>query len=159
MIYDYKKFRGIQHGYRSGLEDKIAQQLKKANISVEYETLSIKYTVPAVIRTYTPDFFLPNGIVIESKGRFTAEDRKKHLLIKKLFPELDLRFVFYNSKSTLRKGSRTTYADWCDKNNFLYCDKYIDENWLSEKINLNSFNLAMNFLKTKKPKPMRVKKK
>ena len=80
MIYDYKKFRGIQHGYRSGLEDKIAQQLKKANISVEYETLSIKYTVPAVLRTYTPDFFLPNGIVIESKGRFTAEDRKKHLL-------------------------------------------------------------------------------
>jgi len=151
MIYDYKKFRGIQHGYRSGLEDKIAQQLKKANISVEYETLSIKYTVPAVLRTYTPDFFLPNGIVIESKGRFTAEDRKKHLLIKKLFPELDLRFVFYNSRSTLRKGSSTTYADWCEKNSFLYCDKYINENWLSEKINLNSFNLAMNFLKTKKP--------
>ena len=60
------------------------------------------------IRTYTPDFELPNGIIIESKGRFVAADRKKHLLVQKQHPELDIRFVFSNSKAKISKGSKTT---------------------------------------------------
>ena len=34
--------------------------------------------------TYTPDFVLPNGVIIETKGRFVAADRRKHLEIKKI---------------------------------------------------------------------------
>ena len=42
---------------------------------------------------------LYNGIIIETKGRFTAADRRKHLLVRKQHPHLDIRFVFENSNA------------------------------------------------------------
>lgn len=117
-------------GYRSGLEDKIAKQLEEAGIKVEYETTKIKYVKPSTNHTYTPDFVLPNGIIVETKGRFVAADMKKHLLIKQQHPDLDIRFVFQRSQNTIRKGSKTTYADWADKNGFKYADKEIPDKWL-----------------------------
>lgn len=123
--------RAIKHGYRSGLEDRISEQLKSLSVPFEYEKLKIKYEVNEV-RTYTPDFKLPNGIIVESKGRFVAADRKKHLLVRVQNPFLDIRFVFSNSKAKISKGSKTTYADWCDKHGFLYADKLIPEEWISE---------------------------
>ena len=119
----------IKHGYRSGLEDRISDDLKDRKVKFEYEKLKIQYEVHED-RTYTPDFTLPNGVIIESKGRFTPEDRKKHLLIKKQHPDLDIRFVFSNSKGKIRKGSKTTYADWCEKHGFLYADKRIPDEWV-----------------------------
>jgi hypothetical protein len=123
--------RGRKHGYRSGLEDRISEQLKSLSVPFKYEEFKIKYEVHEN-RTYTPDFELPNGIIVESKGRFVAADRKKHLLVKKQHPELDIRFVFSNSKAKINKGSKTTYGDWCDKNGYLYADKLIPEGWIKE---------------------------
>lgn len=123
--------RGRKYGYRSGLEDRISEQLKAKSVLFKYEEFKIKYEVNEV-RTYTPDFELPNGIIIESKGRFVAADRKKHLLVKKQHPELDIRFVFSNSKNKINKGSKTTYAKWCEKNGFLYADKLIPEEWIKD---------------------------
>ena len=123
--------RGRKYGYRSGLEDRISEQLKSKSVLFKYEEFKIKYEVNEV-RTYTPDFELPNGIIIESKGRFVAADRKKHLLVKKQHPELDIRFVFSNSKNKINKGSKTTYAMWCEKNGFLYADKLIPEEWIKD---------------------------
>ena len=123
--------RGIKHGYRSGLEDRISEQLKSLKVPFKYEEFKIKYEVNEV-RTYTPDFELPNGIIIESKGRFVAADRKKHLLVKEQFPRLDIRFVFSNSKGKISKGSKTSYADWCDKHGYSYADKLIPEEWIKE---------------------------
>ncbi len=123
--------RGIKHGYRSGLEDRISEQLKSLKVSFKYEEFKIKYEVNEV-RTYTPDFELPNGIIIESKGRFVAADRKKHLLVKKQHPKLDIRFVFSNSKAKISKGSKTTLGMWCDKHGYLYADKLIPEEWIKE---------------------------
>ena len=71
--------------------------------------------------------------MIETKGRWTTEDRKKHLLIKDQHPELDIRFVFQNPKGKIRKGSKTTYADYCDKHGILWADKEIPNEWLLEK--------------------------
>ena len=122
---------GIKHGYRSGLEDRISDQLKSLGVPFEYEKLKLKYAVNET-RTYTPDFKLSNGIIIESKGRFVAADRKKHLLVKQQHPHLDIRFVFSNSKAKISKGSKTNYGDWCDKNGFLYDDKLIPEGWINE---------------------------
>jgi hypothetical protein len=118
-------------GYRSGLEVKVAKQLEEAGVKAEYETTKIKYRVEED-RTYTPDFVLPNGIVVETKGRFVLEDRKKHLLVKSQHPHLDIRFVFTNSKTKIRKGSPTSYADWCNKNGFTFSDKLIPKEWLNE---------------------------
>lgn len=120
----------VKNGYRSGLEEVISNKLAENNIDGEYEKHKIKYIKPATEHTYTPDFKLPNGIFVETKGRFVTEDRKKHVLIKKQHPELDIRFVFQNSKNKIRKGSPTTYADWCNKHGFKYADKVIPQEWL-----------------------------
>lgn len=123
--------RAMINGYRSGLEEKVAAQLDELSVSYKYEDFKISYQVNEV-RTYTPDFELPNGIIVETKGRFVAADRKKHLLIQKQHPFLDIRFVFSNSRAKISKNSKTSYADWCHKNGFLYADKLIPKEWLEE---------------------------
>jgi hypothetical protein len=115
---------------RSGLEDKIQAQLDEAGVDYEYEKLKVPYSIP---HTYNPDFILANGIIVEGKGLFTSEDRTKHLAVKKQHPELDIRFVFTRSASTLYKGSKSTYATWCEKHGFKYADKLIPEDWLAER--------------------------
>lgn len=121
-----------QNGYKSGFEFKTAIHLQERKISFKYEIRKISYTVPKLHKYYTPDFFLPNGIIVETKGRFTLEDRKKHLLIKNQHPELDIRLVFQNANGKIRKGSPTTYAMWCEKNNFKWAHGTIPETWLKE---------------------------
>ncbi len=83
-------------------------------------------------RHYTPDFPLRNGIIVETKGRFVTEDRVKHKLIKEQHPDLDIRFLFSNSRTKLSKGSPTTYGMWCTKHGFDYADKTIPQAWLDE---------------------------
>jgi len=68
-----KKSSAIIGGYRSGLEEEVAFQLSQAGVKAKYEPIKIKYTIPASEHTYTPDYILPNGIVIETKGRFLLE--------------------------------------------------------------------------------------
>lgn len=114
--------------YRSGFEAKLAHQLQRGGVAFEYETLKLEYRKVA---TYTPDFILPNGIIIEAKGVWTVDDRKKHLLVREQHPHLDIRLVFMNASNKIRKGSDTTYARWCEKKNIIYADKTIPKSWLS----------------------------
>jgi len=93
----------------------------------------LTYRVPESIHRYTPDFVLPNGIIIETKGVWDATDRQKHLLIREQYPKLDIRFVFTRSKSRLYKGSKTTYGTFCEKYDIKYADKQIPLEWLKEK--------------------------
>jgi hypothetical protein len=126
--------RHVEAAYRSGLEEAVAEQLRQAGVTAEYEQEKIPYVTPATPHKYTPDFRLPNGIYIETKGRFETADRKKHLLIKDQHPGLDIRFVFTRSKTTISKASKTTYAMWCEKYGFQYADKWIPDAWLKEKL-------------------------
>ena len=123
------KWVAKKYGFKSGLEENISNQISARGIEVQYESEKVSYTIPASEHTYNPDFKLPNGIIIETKGRFVIADRKKHLLVKQQHPELDIRFVFTNSKNKINKKSKTTYADWCEKNGFKYADKEIPEEW------------------------------
>lgn len=118
--------------FRSGLEKRTAAWLKLRKIKFEYEKLRLPYLVSET-RTYTPDFQLANGIIVETKGRFLPSDRKKHLLIKEQHPHLDIRFVFSNPNAKIRKGSKTSYADWCDKHGFLYAQEVIPIEWTREE--------------------------
>ena len=113
--------------YRSGFEQTLANQLQRSGVAFEYETLKLEYRKVA---TYTPDFILPNGIIIEAKGVWTVEDRTKHLLVREQHPHLDIRLVFMNAFNKIRKGSNTTYARWCEKKNILYANKQIPKQWL-----------------------------
>lgn len=124
--------RHLKSKYRSGLEKVIAEYLKDNQKKVRYEELKIEWE-DLRYRTYTPDFVLDNGIIIETKGIFDSEDRRKHLEIQKQHPELDIRFVFSNSSAKLYKGSKTKYCDWCDSKSFKWAHRVIPEDWLKEK--------------------------
>ena len=123
------KWVAKKYGFKSGLEENISKQIEGKGIEVQYESEKVAYVIPASEHTYNPDFKLPNGIRVETKGRFVLADRKKHLLVKEQNPNLDIRFVFSNSKNKINKKSKTTYADWCEKNGFKYADKEIPEEW------------------------------
>ena len=60
--------------FRSKLEERIADLLKELGVSYEYETHKISYEI---LHIYTPDFILPNGIILEAKGYWDAADRRK----------------------------------------------------------------------------------
>ena len=140
-----------KHGYRSGLEDKVATYLVQNNVNFLYEKVKIEWEDLAY-RTYTPDFILYNGIIIETKGRFIASDRRKHLAIKKQHPNLDIRFIFTNSKNKLSKGAKSSYGEWCIKHGFRYYDRVIPEDWTKEK----GVNKHPKFIKYKNKKIRRA---
>ncbi len=115
--------------YRSGLEESVCSDLQKRDVNFSYESRVISFLKPSKVQKYTPDVILDNEIIIEIKGHFKREDRQKHLFIKQQYPNLDIRFLFGNARNKIYKGSKTTYADWCIKNNFKYCEKRIPESW------------------------------
>lgn len=123
----------LANGFRSGLEKRIADDLSQRGVPFDYEKLKIKYSIPEREATYTPDFvILSNGIIIEGKGIFDAEDRKKHLLIKEQHPELDIRLVFSRANAPIYKGSPTTHAGWAEHHGFKFAEKLIPVEWLKE---------------------------
>jgi hypothetical protein len=117
--------------YRSKFEHGIGDQL---GANADYEPIAIKYTQPAKKRTYTPDFVLRNGIIIEAKGRLTATDRAKMLLVRADNPELDIRFVFQRASNRISKASKTTYAQWAEANGFQWAEREVPAEWLAETI-------------------------
>lgn len=126
----------IKHGFRSGLEDTVNDMLKENNKSFSYESEKISYIQPETKHNYTPDFVL-NKIVggkmyVETKGRWVKTDRLKFDLIFEQYPGIDIRFVFQNPNAKLYKGSKTTYAQYCDKKGWRWAKKEIPEEWLKE---------------------------
>lgn len=125
---------GIKHGYRSGLENDIMQDLEDNNIEPNYEMTKLEYIQPETKHVYTPDFHVSPHIVIETKGRWVVEDRMKMLLVIKQHPEIDFRMVFYNANQKIKKGSKTTYGMWCDKHGIKWANRFIPDEWYVEII-------------------------
>ena len=124
---------GLKHGFRSGLEEDNARLLQTLGVPVSFETTKVSYLIPETKHTYTPDFTLPNGVLIETKGKLEPRDRAKHLFVKHQNPHLDIRFVFQRPNDPINKGSRTTYAMWCNKNGFKWATRRIPEEWVREE--------------------------
>ena len=109
---------------RNKFETRLQKQLKRAKVSFKYESEKLEYVL---IRKYIPDFILEgNGkkIYIEAKGYLRPEHKPKMVAVKKAFPEIDLRIVFYSSKP---KDIR-----WAVKNKFPYAIGTIPKEWLDE---------------------------
>lgn len=100
--------------YRSRFEERLSERLLK--LGFKYEPFKIDYSIPITQHKYTPDFVLGN-LIYELKGRFTASDRKKMKLLVEQHPEFNFVMVFQNPEVKINKGSKTTYANWCEKNN------------------------------------------
>jgi hypothetical protein len=106
--------------FRSNSEYNAYCFLKENKVSFKYEKLIINYEW-LESKKYIPDFVLSNGVILEVKGRFVLEDRKKHLFVRKQCPQYDIRFVFDNPNRKLYKNGKMTYATWCEKHGFKYC--------------------------------------
>lgn len=126
------KRKHLKRTYRSGLEEEAAAFLKSRQKKVEYEKLKIEWE-DLKYRTYTPDFELDNGIIIETKGIFSPADRRKHVEIQRQHPTLDIRFVFSNANAKLYKGAKSRYCDWCEQKGFKWAHRVIPEEWLLEE--------------------------
>ena len=112
--------------YRSKFEERLSARLLK--LGFKYEPYKIDYKVPETKHKYTPDF-VQGKLIYELKGRFTAQDRKKMKLLVEQHPEFDFVMVFQNPNKKINKNSKTTYADWCNKNNIEWISyKEIDDN-------------------------------
>ena len=98
--------------FKSGLEEQVAKLLEGLGVTYEYESCKVPYTIQ---HHYHPDFILPNHVHLEAKGYWSAPDRRKIAAVKRDNPELDLRMVFQSPYNKISKGSKTTYAKWCEK--------------------------------------------
>ncbi len=119
---------------RSKFEQKIAEYLDNEGVEYEYEQYKFEYDEPLrrnrascancgstdLLRTgwYTPDFFVPTTqIHIETKGRFTAADRRKMLAVRDAHPDETFVMLFMRDNK-IHKRSTTYYSDWCMEHDY-----------------------------------------
>jgi len=105
--------------YKSNFEAEVAAYYKNQLV---YETKKIKFQQPAVDRTYNPDFTSPKieNLYIETKGKLSIDDRKKHLLLKEQHPDKEIVLLFQNANNKITRRSNTSYGDWCDTNGIIW---------------------------------------
>ena len=125
-------FETLKRKTRSKFEARVGKDLLDKGIPIDYENVKIKYEQPAKQRTYTPDFILPNGIIVEAKGRLTVETRKKHKWLAAQYPELDIRLLFQRASNKIYKGSKTSYGEWCDRYDIPWAEGRVPQEWLDE---------------------------
>ena len=115
--------------FKSGLEEKVSDLLCELGVDYEYESVSFAYTIQHL---YTPDFVLPNGVVLETKGYWRPEDRRKVRQVIEENPDIDLRMVFQDPYKKISKKSKTTYAKWCSRYGIKWCAFHaIPIDWLT----------------------------
>jgi hypothetical protein len=100
-------------GYRNPFEARCGRDL---GASYQYEALKLSYVLEC---SYLPDFIdVDAKRIVEVKGRFTAEDRRKMLAVKKAHPDYTISIWFSNPDQPINKGSKTTNRSWCEKHGF-----------------------------------------
>lgn len=106
--------------YRSGFEEKVADRLREKGIEFEYEQHKLAWIKPETKHTYTPDIYC-GGVFYELKGYMDIDTRKLMLNVIQQHPDKKFCMVFQQPNKPIRKGSKTTYAMWCDKNKIDHC--------------------------------------
>lgn len=106
----------------------MAIQLETSGVQFEYEKLKLPYTIS---HNYVPDFVLASGVIIEAKGYFrTAAEPLKMRAVKAAYPDLDIRFIFWDAnKKVLR--TKTTHGEWATKFGFPWSNERFPEDWLT----------------------------
>lgn len=112
--------------FKSNLERNFAAQF-----ALPYEDTKLLYIVTHM---YNPDFTLAPNVFVECKGRFLGADRNKHLYVRAQNPHIRVLFVFQDPAQTLTKKSKTTYGQWCDKNNFPHMSAADAQNYTAESL-------------------------
>lgn len=115
-----KRFKRTK-GHRSGLETAFDKITKLKGFNLTYEDTVLAYHTLPQKKRYTPDWTVRPGWYIESKGRLSSADRKKHLYIKEQHPTVRILIVFQRPQNKLYKGSPTSYGQWATKVGIEWC--------------------------------------
>jgi hypothetical protein len=116
--------------YKSGLEQRFQSACEDKGWNLPYEQDKIKYVIPASNHTYTPDFTVTNNVYIETKGLWTAADRKKAVLVSQQHPEVTILYVLQRNQK-ISKKSKVTYLDWAAKHGIEACTFLDTEHWIN----------------------------
>lgn len=119
MVRVRKKYLG---GTKNLFEEEVYKDLKKRKVKFKYEARKLPYVIAS---HYKPDWDIdtPTGtMIVETKGYFRPEDKRKFLAVRKQHPELDLRILFYRIN---KKDTR-----WAEKNGIRYAIRIIPQEWL-----------------------------
>ena len=100
--------------FRSGLEEKVADLLGELEYLTNMNQLKYLMLFSILTRLIC---ILPSGVMLECKGYWDTDDRRKIKAVKTLNPDLDLRMVFQAPYNTISKKSKTTYAQYCERLN------------------------------------------
>ena len=112
--------------FRSGFEKKVYEEAH-GKLDFEPEDAHLHYVKPSY---YIPDFRLPNGVLVECKGRFTSADRTKMLRVRDQNPDRDIRLLFQRANNRLTKSKNSiTYWQWADRHGFPWSEGTIPEDW------------------------------
>jgi len=115
-----------KYPYKSKFEKSVAESLERRGADFEYEAYSYEYTLTS---WYTPDWFIRDGIVVETKGSLTASERRKILAFVEQHPDVDYRIVFMKD-NPIRKGSKTKYSDWARSHGIPFAIGDIPDEWI-----------------------------
>lgn len=129
--------------YRSKLEERISDSLLSlGDVVWTYEGERLFFTIPESEHFYTPDFVIEkkNGenMYLECKGRhrFGGMDlptRKKMKLIRKQYPDTDIRLLFDKAGNKIGPSPKSmTWEQWADKHSYKYTIKDLPLDWIKE---------------------------
>lgn len=120
--------------FRSGFEKKVYEESVERGYSLEHEPKNslLRYNTPS---TYLPDFRLPSGILVESKGYFDGRARAKMLRVRKQNSGADIRLVFQRANNKVGKSPNSLmYWQWAERHGFPWSEGYIPEEWFNEEV-------------------------
>lgn len=120
--------------YRSDLERKVADDLKSRGVAFRYEPRDRKLKY---VSEYNPDFELPNGVLVETKGfhRDLGTALTKLLKVRRDNPDVVIRILWDNGKMKVPRkvnGKSMTAAQWSEKNGFEWAEGRIPDQWLED---------------------------
>jgi hypothetical protein len=128
----------IPSPYRSWFEVDIAIDALAKGVEFDYEKEHIIWREPEKLRKYKPDFFVRRKkdgslLIVEAKGRWTADDRKKMCYVTEQNPSLDIRLLFERDNTLSKSPKSKKYSEWCDRKGLKYAiGRAIPEEWLNE---------------------------
>lgn len=104
-----------KQGFRSNLELRVAKILKGAGLPFSFEPGTVPYILEC---TYLKDFEVC-GWVVETKGYWDANDRRKQREVRRQNPHLKIVMCF--SDPSLKATPQKTYAEFCDWKGWEWC--------------------------------------
>jgi hypothetical protein len=126
----------ISRARASKFEDTFEATLIAGGVDYAYEAVRVFFTPPLKAHTKTWDWLITTDsgteFIIETKGWWPPKVRLAETAAIKQNPAFDVRYCFQRASTKINKGSKTSYADWCDKRGIRWCEGSIPPCWLSE---------------------------